>query len=333
MGRLISGMASSHAFTLMEPSTWDAFRLRNRQSYERRYGDLPAEHVEEMATETVDDVRLRYGRITAALRRLRRILEEQRPEAIVFVADDQNENFTTTIPQFGVYLGESFRTGPSDAGDGATVPGHAALAKAILESSIQGDVDLAAIHAFPDNHLRAHAIGPVLKVIDPGGSIPIVPIFVNAIHEPAPSPARCLYVGDRIRAAIEQCRDIGNVCIYASGGLSHFTAGYPWARYKGDMTHGSIDEKFDRLLIRLMEQRRSTELTRLSANDLLEHGDIEFRTWLVALGALGHVAPDFIEYQAFYRGVMGMGVASWTVPSADGLPLSQAAHAREMESI
>jgi Catalytic LigB subunit of aromatic ring-opening dioxygenase len=320
MGQLTLGMASSHAFTLMDPSTWDTFRLRNRQSYERRYGRLPVEHVAEIAAESDDSVRSRYGRITDALAQLRTILSQHRPDAIVFVADDQNENFTSVIPQFGIYLGEKFRIGPPDGG--TLVSGHPELAHAILDSCVRGDIDLVAVHSLPDDHLRAHAVGPVLSIIDPDVAIPVVPIFVNAIHEPAPSPARCLYVGEMIRAAIEHCPDVGNVCIYASGGLSHFTAGYPWARYRGDMTHGAIDEEFDRQLISAMMEQRGAELAGLSSDDLLRHGEIEFRTWLVALGALRHATPDFIEYQAFYRGVMGMGVGAWTVP-----PKSEAQHA------
>jgi aromatic ring-opening dioxygenase catalytic subunit (LigB family) len=313
MGRLTLGMASSHAFTLMDPSTWDTFRLRNRESYERRYGDLPVEHTAEIAGETDELVGSRYGQIDDALGQLRSILELQRPDAIVFVADDQDENFTTTIPQFGIYLGDGFRIDTST--DAKRVSGHPALANAILESCVHGDIDLAAIHAFPDDHLRAHAVGPVLRVIDPSAAIPVVPVFVNAIHEPAPSPARCFHVGEMIRSAVESCPGVGTVCIYASGGLSHFTAGYPWRRYRGTMTHGAIDQEFDRKLVAAMLESRGAQLAALSGDDLLRHGEIEFRTWLVALGALGDAKPDFIEYQAFYRGLMGMCVGAWTSPS------------------
>ena len=315
MGQLTLGMASSHAFTLMRPSTWDMFRLRNRQSYERRYGSLPVEHNVEIAGETDEDVLARYERIDAALLRLRSILERQRPDAIVIVADDQDENFTSTIPQFGIYLGDDFRIDSSETAP--RVAGHPTLANAILESCVHGDIDLTAIHAFPDDYLRAHAIGPVLRVIDPSATIPVVPIFVNAIHEPAPSPARCFYVGEVIRSAVETCAGIGPVCIYASGGLSHFTAGYPWRRYRGNMSHGAIDEDFDRQLISAMLESRGADLAALSSADLLQHGDIEFRTWLVALGALRGAKPDFIEYQAFYRGLMGMCVGAWTTPAPE----------------
>jgi aromatic ring-opening dioxygenase catalytic subunit (LigB family) len=308
-------MASSHAFTLMDPGTWDTFRLQNRQSYERRYGQLPVEHAAEIAGETDELVRARYERIDGALAQLRSTLERQRPDAIIIVADDQDENFTNTIPQFGIYLGEEFRIDRSDSAP--RVLGHPVLANAILESCVRSDIDLTAVYAFPDDHLRAHAVGPVLRVIDPGARIPVVPIFVNAIHEPAPSPARCFHVGQVIRSAVEACAGVGSVCIYASGGLSHFTAGYPWRRYHGDMTHGAIDEDFDRQLISAMLENHGADLARLTSDDLLRHGEIEFRTWLVALGALRDATPDFIEYQPFYRGLMGMCVGAWTAPSPD----------------
>ena len=270
----------------------------------------------EIAAETDETVRARYSRIDRALTKLRSTLERQPPDAIIIVADDQDENFTSTVPQFGVYLGTDFRTERSD--DASRVLGHPVLANAILETCVRGDIDLAAIHAFPDDHLRAHAIGPVLRVIDPGGTIPVVPIFVNAIHEPAPSPARCYYVGETIRSAVEACAGIGSVCIYASGGLSHFTAGYPWRSYHGDMTHGAIDEAFDRKLISAMLENRGSDLADLTSDALLLHGEIEFRTWLVALGALAGATPDFIEYQPFYRGLMGMCVGAWsTLPSTE----------------
>jgi len=155
-----------------------------------------------------------------------------------------------------------------------------------------------------------------LEVVDPANAIPIVPIFVNAIHEPAPSPARCYRLGQIIRSAIESFDGVDTVGIYASGGLSHFTGGYPWRHYKGAHTHGFIDEAFDHHLIEEMTRGHGSALAQLSGSDLLDHGEIEFRSWLVALGAIGDVMPDFIEYQPFYRAIMGMGVGAWTLAPA-----------------
>ena len=42
------------------------------------------------------------------------------------------------------------------------------------------------------------------------------------------------------------------------------------------------------------------------------NGEIELRSWITVLGAVGAVRPDLIAYEPFYSGVMGMGVAHWT---------------------
>src|SRR5262245_59313606 len=97
MAVLTTGMASSHAFALLEPDAWDAGRERNRKMFERRYGVLPPLQPG-VATETENDAetRRRYGRIRDALTALRTRLAEEQPDALVVVADDQNENFTDT---------------------------------------------------------------------------------------------------------------------------------------------------------------------------------------------------------------------------------------------
>ncbi len=169
---------------------------------------------------------------------------------------------------------------------------------------------MTSVAAFPDDRIFAHALGPVLRVIDPEARIPIVPVFVNSIHEPAPSPARCYRFGEVIRAAVAGA-DIGRVAIYASGGLSHFTAGYPWKHYHGPHGHGDIDAEFDRKILVQLAAGKGSELARLSGADLLAHGDIELRSWIIALGAIGDVEPALLTYAPLFRAIMGMGVASW----------------------
>jgi hypothetical protein len=50
--------------------------------------------------------------------------------------------------------------------------------------------------------------------------------------------------------------------------------------------------------------------------DLLEHGDVEFRSWLVVQGALDGCPADTLAYEPFHRGIMGMGCALWRTPAA-----------------
>jgi aromatic ring-opening dioxygenase LigB subunit len=101
------------------------------------------------------------------------------------------------------------------------------------------------------------------------------------------------------------------LALCASGGLSHFTAGYPWKRYQGPFGYGAISEDFDRRAIAWMERGEGERLAELSGAELLAHGNIELRSWIALLGALGPVRTRFAVYEPFFRAVMGMGVASW----------------------
>jgi aromatic ring-opening dioxygenase catalytic subunit (LigB family) len=314
MGQIALGMATSHAFTVMDPSEWDAFRLRNQQAYSRRYGRLPVDTAP-VAAETPADISTRFGVIQRGLASLRATLERVRPDALLVVADDQNENFTTTIPQIAIYTGERFIDGRPE-GAHSQRQGHPALAEAILDTCMKADIDMTCIREFPDDRLFAHAFGPVLQVLDPTSRIPVVPIFVNAIHEPSPSPRRCYYLGEMIRRAVENYAGIGRVAILGSGGLSHFTAGYPWKHYKGTLQHGEIDEHFDRAVFEKLSRGLGSDLAQFSGEDLLSHGEIELRSWIVTLGAIGDVKPQLLEYDTFYRALMGMGVACWNLVEA-----------------
>jgi len=44
MGRIIAGLASSHANTLVDPKRWDERREHNRVGYKKRYGVEPPIH-------------------------------------------------------------------------------------------------------------------------------------------------------------------------------------------------------------------------------------------------------------------------------------------------
>ena len=312
MGKLVAGMASSHAFALTEPTEWDAGRLRNRQMYARRYGDLPPEQPQ-VAEETDEDLQARYSRIRDGFDFLKQQLEETRPDALVLVGDDQNEYFTeSNLPQIAVYLGDDFLArGRDPKGETAAYRCNPGLAEAIFSEAMNADIDMASVRTFPDNVLLAHAFGPILRRVDPEARIPVVPIFVNAIHVPAPSARRCYYYGQVIRRAVEQHAGAGRVAIYASGGLSHFTGGYPYGHYRGPFSYGSISEEFDQRILGQMEAGEGSKLAELSHDDIIGNGEIELRSWITMLGAIGDRRPERLVYEPFYRGIMGMAVGYW----------------------
>src|SRR5439155_18955900 len=225
------------------------------------------------------------------------------------------------LPQIAIYLGEDFLARGSDrGGETQRYSAHPGLAHAIFEEAIESGIDMASLKSLPDNILQAHAFGPILRRVDPEARIPVVPIYVNAIHVPAPPPARCYYYGQVIRKAVEQYADIGRVAIYASGGLSHFTGGYPYAHYHGPFTYGCISEDFDRSIVRTMQAGGGSETAKLTNLDIINNGEIEFRSWITMLGAIGDSKPDLLAYEPFYRGIMGMAVGYWG-NVAEGVPV------------
>jgi protocatechuate 4,5-dioxygenase beta chain/2,3-dihydroxyphenylpropionate 1,2-dioxygenase len=318
MGSIIGGMLTSHAYAFVEPETWDTRRAeRTRPNYAKKYGSVPPERPE-VATETLAGNKARYESIRAGFAEIRSRLATLNADTIVLVGNDQDENFTPqAYPQFAVYTGADFaiksRTSGAGAMSGAPVHYRAApkVARTILETALESGFDPAAIERFSDDALESHAHREPLSFYDPDATQTVVPVFVNAIHEPAPSPARCYAFGKMLRDAIERSPEAGRTIVFASGGLSHFPADYPWREYDGPLTVGAISEPFDRTIVERMRAGDGAALAQLTSADLMANGEGELRQAIVMLGAVGDVSPAFLAYEPFYRAVMGFAVGVW----------------------
>jgi hypothetical protein len=106
VGSLVAAVASSHAFAVTPPEKWDELRERNRNVYAQRQRiAVPPPHPR-MSAESVEDIRTRYAHVRNGLFELKRIIEESKPDVLIVVGDDQNENFTAqNVPQFAIYTG------------------------------------------------------------------------------------------------------------------------------------------------------------------------------------------------------------------------------------
>ncbi len=309
MAKLVAGMASSHAYTFIDPDHWEKRRELTRQRYFKRYNTYPP-ILPEIERETPEGNRERYAEIRGGLERLRRAFAALRPDVLVLIADDQDENFTEdNLPQFAIYTGEPIVAINPEDGSVGEYRTDTALANYILNEAVEAGFDLAWSRALKDNRVLSHAHTQILNYLKP--QVPVVLLFLNAIHVPAPSPARCYQFGQALRQIVEAAPGDQRVVFYASGGMSHFTAGYPWKHYRGPFTLGSISLDFDRRAVAAIREGRGAELQRLSSRDLLENGGIELRQWITLLGALEGAKPEWLVYEPFYRAVMAMGVAYW----------------------
>lgn len=313
MGFLVAAVASSHAFAVTPPEKWDELRERNRNVYaQRQQVEVPLPHPR-ISTESMEDVQTRYANVRNGLFEIKRIIGESKPDALIVIGDDQNENFTAqNVPQFAIYTGREAVFFDRLLKKEQTYRCDAEIAHVILERAVEGSFDLSFAENFPDQRLISHAhVEPLMRILLPNADLPIVPIYVNAIHPPGPAPARCYAFGQMLGDIIRNHLVEKRIAIYASGGLSHFTAGYPWRHYRGPFGYGCISEDFDRKVLQCIVDGQSSKLAALSSAELMDHGDIELRSWIVLAGAVGAVPARVLAYEPLYRGLMGMAVAEW----------------------
>ncbi|MBV9449234.1 MAG: hypothetical protein JO345_25375 [Streptosporangiaceae bacterium] len=133
-------------------------------------------------------------------------------------------------------------------------------------------------------------------------NIPVVPIVVNGVNPPYPTPKRCYDFGRMLRGAIETAGGARNVVVLATGGLSHWV-GMPQA--------GTINEDFDRDFLIRLEAGDAKRLTDYddAVLDAAGNGAHEIRTWLVAAGA-ADVPFEILAYEPIPEWLTGTAVAA-----------------------
>ena len=88
----------------------------------------------------------------------------------------------------------------------------------------------------------------------------------------------------------------------ASGGMSHFP---------GTDRYASPDYDFDRGVLDALKDGRGAETSRLSAAELDRTGNVELRTWITLLGAVGKARAEVICYEPSWH--HGNAVVAWPV--------------------
>jgi protocatechuate 4,5-dioxygenase, beta chain len=312
MAELTTAGLSSHAFTFLPPEDWEARRAITRDRYRLLTNREPPPEPLGVAGETLEKNIVRFAAIQRGLEAIRTRIYESQPDVLVLIGDDQNENYpTSNLPQFSLYVGEEFVTSKPKTGSERRYRSPATLAYQIAIELVDAGFDIATSDSFDDEHLISHAHREPLDFLDLPQNIDVLPVFINAIHVPAPTPSRCLDLGRELRKITDAHEGVHRLAFYSSGGFSHFTAGYPWRDYQGEYTLGCIAEDFDRRVVEAMCMGRGDELRSLTSADLLANGQIELRQHLVLLGALGTARPQLFAYEPFYRAVLGMAVGLW----------------------
>jgi 2,3-dihydroxyphenylpropionate 1,2-dioxygenase len=92
------------------------------------------------------------------------------------------------------------------------------------------------------------------------------------------------------------------VALMASGGMSH---------YPGTDRYASPDFDWDRSLLGALSEGRGAETARLTGEELDKAGNVELRTWITLLGAVGKARAQVICYEPSWH--HGNAMVTWPV--------------------
>lgn len=244
-----------------------------------------------------DGVEEASERVFQGMREIGRRIRALEPDLIVVLTSDHLNNFSLADPApFAVGTASSF-TPCGDMGlPRDPVPGSPDFAKALL-ARLRGD-GLAVVQADPIQ--PDHGVMIPMGIVDPGRGIPMVPLYVNAVFYPDPSPADCLDLGARLGRFIEGRAEGERVVLLAAGGLSHWV---------GMAREGEVIESWDRRILAVLTEGRGAELATLGNPDILceaGNGGLEVGAWIALAGAVPGAAGECLFYEPMRTWATGM---------------------------
>jgi protocatechuate 4,5-dioxygenase beta chain len=212
---------------------------------------------------------------------VRRWLDRTDPDAVVMIYNDHGLNFfLDKMPTFAVGAAREYRN--DDEGWGLPTlppfPGDPELSWHVIESLVADAFDITTCQEM----LVDHAFTVPISLLWPERSkrrFGTVPVAINTVQHPLPTPARCYALGKAIGRAIESYPEDIGVVVIATGGLSH--------QLDGERA-GFINKAFDlHCLDKIVDEPRM--LTDMSIHELVRAAGtqgVELIMWLAARGAL-----------------------------------------------
>ena len=230
-------------------------------------------------------------------------LAERRPDVLVFCFNDHATTFFfDRYPTFALGVSESYPIADEGVGARRIAPlkGDAGLSRHLARSLIADEFDLTIFQDLPLDH-GLHSPLTMLWPSQPDWPGRVVPIVVNVLQHPLPTPRRCFKLGRAIGNAIRSYPEDIKVVIVGTGGLSHQLIGE---------RAGFNNEAWDREFLDLIE-RDPERLAQMTIDDYTRLGGnegAEVIMWLIMRGAIAPSARKI--HQSFYLPMTtAMGVA------------------------
>lgn len=213
----------------------------------------------------------------------RKWMADARPDVIILAYNDHASAFDLSlIPTYAIGVADEFPI--ADEGYGPRnvpiVRGYPELAWHLAESLILDEFDMTICAEMPVDHGLTVPMSIMYGSPDEW-PVRVIPLAVNVIQYPPPTPNRCWNLGKAIRRAVETWDEDLTVAVFGTGGMSH--------QLQGERA-GWVNTPFDTdYLNRLGSDPES--LLEISHTDLLRDAGsegIELVMWLIMRGALGN---------------------------------------------
>ena len=220
-------------------------------------------------------------------------LAERRPDVLLFCFNDHATTFFfDQYPTFALGVSDEYPI--ADEGTGPRpIPrlnGHAALSRHIARSLVNDEFDLTIFQDLALDH-GLHSPLTMMWPSQPDWPGRVIPLVVNVLQHPLPTPRRCYKLGKALKVAIESYPEDLKVAIVGTGGLSHQLIGE-----RAGFNNEAWDLEFLDLIDRDPERLAGMtvdDFTRLGGNE-----GAEVIMWLIMRGALASTARKI--HQSFY---------------------------------
>jgi protocatechuate 4,5-dioxygenase beta chain/2,3-dihydroxyphenylpropionate 1,2-dioxygenase len=229
-------------------------------------------HTPYMFTRPPDEDPNQLEQAGRAMNELGKVLDETKPDAILFFGADHVETFSVScVPSFAIVAGD--RAMAKFAGREHNLPIHRELAEDILNKLV---VEHSFDMAYSEDAELGHAFSIPFEYVIGKRNIPVVPFFTNVYVPPLPTPRRCEALGKAIAKIVKGRKE--RVAIIASGGMSHFP---------GTTKYLNPEFDFDRWLVSPMEAGHGDEQKAVGICEVPERAQLRRPAGLRA----GHPVP------------------------------------------
>jgi protocatechuate 4,5-dioxygenase beta chain len=208
-------------------------------------------------------------------------LNDVKPDVAIVIYNDHGLNFfLDKMPTFAVGAAEQYTSEDEGWGLKPQPPfkGDPKLSWGLIESLVEDEFDITMCQEMKVDHAF---VVPMQLLFDEKTrhQIRTIPVEINTVQYPLPSPARCYHLGQAIGKAVEAYPEDLKVVVIGTGGLSH--------QLDGERA-GFINKKFDLMCMdKLVSDPES--LTHMTTRELVKEAGAqgaEFMMWLAMRGAL-----------------------------------------------